>query len=284
MVAAAILGGGALTAGASIYGANRAAGAQTDASNRSIDTQMKMFGISRDALQPFIDAGRGGIGQLTQFLTPGGDNLLSRLTNFLDPNASGGAFNALQRLTTPGANMSETLAQTPGYKFAEDRGLMAVNNSLAARGLGGSAGPAAKGAADYVTGLASNTWQSVVSALQNLFSSGSGALTNAFSSGAGALQNLVNTGAGAAGGLGTTATGAGSSIGGTQVGIGNAQAGASTATGNALGSLGGSISSAALLQRLLGPSAPAAGSGLYPPTVPAGAVPYAGASNPWGGG
>jgi hypothetical protein len=44
-------------------------------------------------------------------------------------------------------------------------GQKAVNNSLAARGLAGPGGALARGSADYATGLASNTWQSVVNSL-----------------------------------------------------------------------------------------------------------------------
>lgn len=224
-VAAAILGGGALSAGATIFGANRAASAQTAASQNAITAQKDMFGVAKNALDPFINAGTSGIGGLQEWLNTNSNNPLS----------------ALLRLTMPGSNQTEALTQTPGYQFAEDRGLRGVNNALAARGLGGSAGAVAKGAADYTTGLASGTWQNVVNALQNLFSSGGAA-----------KQNLVNTGAGSAGTLTGAATNVGGQIGSNMVGIGNAQGGAATATGNALAGLGGNISTAALLQKLLG--------------------------------
>lgn len=256
-IAAAILGGGALTAGASIFGANKAAGAQTSAANNSIAMLQKMFGISQDNLQPFINAGQGGI---------------SNLQSILDP--SGPILKALTSLVTPGADQSAVLSQTPGYQFAENQGLRAVNNQLAARGLGGSGGAVAKGAASFTTGLASNTWQSVVQALQNLFTSSSGA-----------AQNLVNTGSNAAGTLAGAANTAGGNISNSLLGIGNAQGGAATATGNAIGGLGSSLSTAAILQKLLGNSGatnatPQSGvyginAGEYNPNVPGGFNGYA---------
>lgn len=241
-VAAAVLGGSVLTAGAQMWGANKAASAQTEMGNRAIGAQREMFDVTRNALQPFITGGQGGIGDLAKWLNVDDES---------------GPLNALRKLTMPGSNMTDTLRHTPGFEFAEDRGLRAVNNALAARGLGGSGGAVAKGASEFTTGLASNTWQSVVNALQNLFMGG-----------AGAKQSFVNTGANAAAGLGGNATQVGGQIGSNLVGIGNAQGGAATATGNALGNVGGGITTAALIQKLLGGGTnPAGGTGLYPTSM-----------------
>ncbi len=227
-VAAAILGAGALGAGATIYGANRAASAQTKAQQAAIAAQQQQFGIAQNALTPFIT---------------GGTNALSSLTKFTDPNDASSPLAAILKLVMPGANMTDTLSQTPGYQFTEDKGLRAVNNALAARGLGGSPGAVAKGAADYTTGLANNTWQSVV---QNLLA--------AFQGGSGALQGIVNTGANAGGNLAGGAITTGGQIANSLTGIGNAQAGAATATGNAVAGFGNTASTAAILQKLLGQS------------------------------
>jgi hypothetical protein len=223
-VAAAVVGAGALGAGATLWGSSQAAKAQTSASQAAIGAQREMFGLTKEQLQPFIDAGKLGIGPLARFI------------NRDDPSSP---LNALIKLTTPGANMSETLAQTPGFQFTEDRGLRAVNNALAARGLGGSGGAVAKGAADYTTGLASGAWKDVVDRLLATFTGGSTA-----------MQNLVNTGAGSAGALGGASTQVGGQIGQNLVGIGNAQAGAQMAGANAIGGFGGSLSTAALLRQL----------------------------------
>lgn len=225
-VAAAILGAGALGAGAGIYGATTAAGAQTAASQAALAQQKAMFGKAENYLSPFIQAGQGGI---------------ENLTNFINPNSSGSPLNALLKLLMPGSNQSETLAQTPGYQFAEDRGLRSVNNALAARGLAGSGGAVAKGASEFTTGLAQNTWSSVVDKLLQTLGGG----TNA-------LSSLVNTGANSAGNLAGGAISSGNAQAGTQIGIGNAQAAGANAIGSSIGGFGNSLSTAALIQQLTG--------------------------------
>lgn len=237
-IAAAILGAGALGAAGTTAGALIGSSAQRDAAKMATNAQMSMFNTAKGALDPTITAGQ---------------NQLAGLSSWIDPNDVSSPLNALMKLVTPGANMSETLSKTPGFQFTEDRGLRSVNNALAARGLGGSGGAVAKGASEYTTGLASGTWQSVVNALQNLFTSG-----------AGAKQNLVNTGAGAASSLTGAATGVGGQIGSNLIGAGNATAGAVSAIGGAAGQFGNSMSTAAILQKLMGGGGSAAGSaGLY---------------------
>lgn len=237
-IAAAILGAGAMSAGAGIWGANTAAGAQTAATDKAINqTNLARVG-NLQALAPYLTTGAEAIPNLMDWINPSG-------------GAKGNnPLSALIKLTTPGASMTDTLKQTPGYQFAEERGLKSVDNALAARGLGGSPGAVSKGAADFTTGLASNTWQSVVNALQNLFQSGTGA-----------LQSAVGTGANAAGNFAGGNIATNNTISGLLTGQGNAQAGAAMATGNAIGNLGGSISTAALIQKLLGGGGAVSGSG-----------------------
>ena len=54
-------------------------------------------------------------------------------------------------------NPSTGLARMPGYQFTLDQGLKSTQNGFAARGLGTS-GAALKGAAQYATGLANQTY------------------------------------------------------------------------------------------------------------------------------
>lgn len=63
----------------------------------------------------------------------------------------------LPALTSPITMDQATLEATPGYRFTRDQGLRAVQSSAAAKGLGIS-GAALKGAAQYATGLADNTY------------------------------------------------------------------------------------------------------------------------------
>jgi hypothetical protein len=207
-IAVGILGAGVLGAGATIFGASKAADAQTQAANASIANQQQMYAQNKGELQPFINAGTGQIGNQQALL---------------DPNNASGPLAALMRLTTPGADQSAALAQTPGYQFALGQGLRASNNQLAARGLGGSGGAVAKGASQFATGLAGQTWQSVVQALQNQFQTQ-----------AGAGQNLINSGMQAGSSLAGVGTQAANAISGSQIGAGSAQAAGYNAIGTGI--------------------------------------------------
>lgn len=178
-IAAAVLGAGALSAGASIYGSTTAAGVQKDALNKSMDFQNMLFNILRGNAQPFIDAGK----------------------NALDP---------LTKLITPGSNMTETLSQIPGFQFAQDWGQKAVQNLGSMRGAGGNV---IKAGSEYATGLAQTGWSGIVNALQGLVNTGTsavGALGGVGSSfgkmGADTFTGMGNAGAagvmGAANGVG----------------------------------------------------------------------------------
>lgn len=234
-IAAAIIGAGALSAGATAFGASKAAKAQEKAGQAAIGAQKEMFDITRQTLSPFIGAGEGAIPGLQEWLATDSNNPLSTIL----------------KLITPGPNQSATLEQLPGFSFTRDTGLKAVNNALAARGLGGSGGAVARGAADYVTGLSSNTWNNLITQLLNTFQSGGSA-----------LQNLVNTGAGAGASLGGASTATGQQIGNTLVGIGNAQAAGFNALGSAGAGFANTIGSGALINKLLGGSG-GSGTGLY---------------------
>ncbi len=237
--AVAILGAGAIGGAASIYGASKAADAQTQAAQAAIANQQKMYGLNQAQLQPFIDAGGAQIGNQLKLL---------------DPNDPTGPLAALMKLTTPGADMSAELAKTPGYEFSLSQGLRGANNALAARGLGGSGGAVAKGATNFAEGLAGNTWQSVVAALQNQFATQTSA-----------GQNLINSGQGAASALAGVGTNTANQISGSLTGAGNAQAAGYNAIGSGVQNFSGQVPSAILLQQLLAKNGGGGGSsgGIY---------------------
>lgn len=224
-IAAAVLGAGALSAGASIWSANKASNAQTQAAQQGIQAQQQMYESNKNLLSPFIQAGQGGI-----------DNL----KNWIDPTSTTNPLSALVKLVTPGADMSSVLEQTPGYQFSANQGTRAAMNALAARGLGGSPGAIAKGVGGYVSGLASNTWDSVV---RNLL--------NTFSAGGNALQNFVNSGADAGKALAGVGSDTANSVASLLTGSGNTQAAGYNAIGNAIGGAANGVPSALLLQRLM---------------------------------
>ena len=265
-VAAAVIGAGALGAGASYLGASKAADAQTAANNASIAAQQQQFGVTKAALDPFIQQGQSQFGAFNDFSNPNSSN--SPLNSILKMSNTGDPTSTLSKLLAltsgNGTDMSAALAQTPGYQFSLEQGQKAVTSGLAARGLAGPGGALAKGGANYAEGLAGTTWQSVVNALQNAYSTGTGTLQNAYSSGTNALQGAINGGAGAAGALAGNSTAVGQGVGNNLVGIGNANAGAAIAGANAIGGAGSSVSNGLLLQKLLANnSTPAANNGLY---------------------
>src|ERR1700693_2787618 len=129
--------GGAITGGANIIASQNAAKAQTQAAQLASQTQQGMFNTTQANLQPFIQAGRGGIPNLQSFINPNNPNsTFGKYQAWNDPNNSNSPLAALMKLTMPGADMSATLAQTPGYQFQMDQANRAMNNSLAARGWG----------------------------------------------------------------------------------------------------------------------------------------------------
>jgi hypothetical protein len=222
--------GAAISAVGSIGGAligssasQNAANAQVGLGEQALAQQQNMFNTAQNALQPFISSG--------QSVLP-----------------------TLQGLLTPGPNQNVLLSQTPGFQFANQYGLMAAQNALTSRGLGASAGPEATAAAQFSSGLASNTFSSLVNA----------------------LQGFANTGAGAAGSLASGAIQSGNSQAGTLTGIGSAAASGILGSANALsGGLTGStnaLSSAALLSALTGGGLAGSSQGLFSGSSIPGAV------------
>lgn len=268
-IAAAAIGGAAslLGAGVSAYGATTAANDQVKAQQAAIAAQQGMFNTTESNLAPFIGAGAGAVPRLQSYLNNPNSTLAQAqgLNNTKDPNS---ALSQLLKLTTPGASMTSTLEQTPGFQFASQYGTMAADNSLAARGLAGPGGSLATAVSNYNQGLASTQWGNIVSALQGSLNSGTSNLLNAYSTGAAPLQGLVNTGANAAAGLASNATATGQGIGSSLTGIGNAQAGAATSIGNSVGSAVGGIGTSLTNQNILSVLAGQGGlgGGVYTPS------------------
>lgn len=225
-VAAAIMGAGAI--GSSLISSNAASNAssqQVAEQQQALAQQQAMFGTAQNALNPYIKAG--------QSVLP-----------------------TLQGLITPGANQSALLAQTPGFQFAQQYGTMSATNALAAK-TGPSAGPLAAAISQYNNGLAQNTWQSTINA----------------------LQGYANTGANSAGALAGDAISSGNAQASTLGNIGNAQAagtlGSAGALAGGLTGASGSASNALLLNQLFGASG---SNGLYQGTSSVGGAPLAGYS------
>lgn len=203
-VGAAILGSSVLGAGSSIFGGIMGANAQSKAASQATAAEMAMFeqglGIAKGSLQPFINAGQSTIPLLKQ-------------------------------LTTPGADMTSTLEQTPGYKFALTQGEKGITNQATMTGLSGNA---MRAGGEFASGLAQTTWSNVVDKLISQLGIGEQAGSSLSYS---ALGNATSTGR---------------NIGENFIGAGNAQAGADIGIAGALGGAGNSVSQALMLNAMTG--------------------------------
>jgi len=175
--------------GSIVGGAESASGA-----NAAAAVQQQALNWQETNAQPFVNAGQTAI--------PGVQNLLG-----LGPQGTAGIMAQLQ--------------QMPGYQFTLGQGLNAVQNSMASQGLGVS-GNALRGAAQYATGLASQTYQ------------------NQFNN----MLGLAQLGA-------NTTVGAGSNINTASGQLGAAQQNAANALGSGISGAANNASSAVLMNSLL---------------------------------
>ncbi len=216
-VATAVVGSAIIGAGASIYGANKASDAQTNAANKASDTSMYMYQKTRDDLSPFMKYG-----------TDAGDELMKQLPDLTAP------IDVTKEISDPNSIMGKA------YNFNLTQGLKSTQNSAAARGLGVS-GAALKGAAAFTTGLVDNTYPTLFN-IQNTNK------TNAYNR----LKSLVDTGVDAAAKTGTAGTAAANTSAAAQIGAGNAQAAGYNAIGGAITNAANNIGGYAAYKGLYG--------------------------------
>jgi len=200
-VAGATLASGALAAGSQIIGSNKAAGA----ANKAADIQLQIAQMNQARLAPFVQAGTDVLPQLA------------------------GA--------QPGTETLAQLEATPGYQFILDQGLKSTQNAVAARGLGVS-GAAMKGAANYATGLAQNTYQNIFNQQQQKFQN---------------LLNIATLGANAGAQTGTQSIQSAGNAGNALIQAGNLQGSGLINAGNALTGSANNALGYYQLQNLLNP-------------------------------
>jgi hypothetical protein len=211
--------GAAIGAGSSLLGglfgansANQASQAQQQANQQAIQAQLMMFNKSQENLAPFLGVGKDFANQLL--------TRAPELTRTFQPTQA-------------------ELEATPGYQFTKNQGLQGVQNSYASKGLGIS-GAALKGAGEYATGLADQTYQhqleNFLKQNQQQYNMLLGGAQLGANAATGASQNAIATGQGVAGNL---------------VGAGNAEAGGAIGVGNALTGATSGISQYALLNQLM---------------------------------
>lgn len=185
-VAAAVIGGAVIGAGASMYAGSQASKAETNAADSSDATQLAMYNQTRADQLPAITAGQTAIGQLSA------------------GTQAGGQFN------TP-FTMAD-FQQDPSYQFRLDQGEGALQKSAAASG-GLLNGGTLKAISDYGQNAASQEYASAY----NRYTSDQTNRFNRLASVAGIGQTAANT----TDSLGTSTA---SAIGNTTQNAGNATA------------------------------------------------------------
>lgn len=214
-VAAAVIGSGIIGAGATIFGANKAADTQSKAAQQAAAIQQQQYQQTRSDLAPYRAMGEDASTRLKAKLTD---------------------------LTEPISIDPDMLENSDYYKFASTQGQKAVTNAAAARGLG-KAGAALKGAASFAKGLATDTYKTAFD-MENINRS------NTYNR----LKALIDTGAGAATGTGALGEKAAYNTGTALVGGANAEASAYNKTGSAISNLASNLGGYAMYNGLYGNS------------------------------
>jgi hypothetical protein len=212
-IATAVVGSSVIGAGASIFGANKAADAQKDAANQAIGMQQQQYQQTRQDLSPYRDIGA---------------------------QASGDLSKRLSELTSPISVDPNQLENSDYYKFASTQGQKAVTNSSAARGLG-SSGALLKGAASFAKGLATDTYKTA-------FDMGNTNQSNAYNR----LKGLVDTGENAAAQTGALGEKAAYNSGVATIGAGNAEASADNKIGSSVSNLASNLGGYAAYKGIYG--------------------------------
>lgn len=232
----------AATVGSAVLGSNAARSAARTQAGAATAAGAQQADLGREALKFQEGIDTRTYGDLTPYREYGSSALpgLSRLLG-LGPQGSGGIEAELQSL--------------PGYAFARDQGVKAINNAIGSRGLTGAQ---SKGIARFVTGMADQTYGNQVERLNQ-----------AAQTGAGAVGTGGQVGLGTGGNVGGTLTGIGKAIADAITGAASAQAGGTIGSANAIGGGLGGIGNAFLTSQLLGNGNRPA-TGLYAPA----AAPY----------
>lgn len=161
MVAAAVIGGGVLSAGASMFGSSSAANAQEDAANKAAQTQLQMYNQTRSDLLPYMDQGRNAFTALGNLMGMGG------------PGAS--------------ANMLAGLRNYPGYQWALEQGNQGLDRTAAAKGLLLSGGQL-KDAMGYNQGMADQLFGTYYNQMAGMAQLGENAAAQTGNAGTAAAQ------------------------------------------------------------------------------------------------
>lgn len=234
----------------------------------------QMTGVDENG-QPIYMATEAGVQAPENPLVPAGpeapiemDPLVGQLESMIPGSKTpSGALSGVHQLlglnpdgTMPagGLNSSQIqkfLQSTPGYAFTLDQGLKATQNGYAAKGLGRS-GAAMKGAAQFASGLAGQTYEQRLQDYLGTYGTEFTNTYNAYGQRLNAAQNIVSTGENASAQTGQIGVQAGANIGNNVTSAGAATAAGIVGGNNALISgingLTSSISQGAMLAGMRG--------------------------------
>lgn len=257
MVAAAIVGGGAISGITGLVGASesasaqqQAAAAQAAATQAAIAAEQQQFQTGLGYTAPYANYGTGSEAELLSEM--GLASVYGGTSTPGDFSGSGGYLGAEPNISDP--------SQLPGYNFTLTQGENAVNNASSATGTaavpgsGNFSGPQSKGLINYAEGLASSYYSTF---LQNYWAN----QNNRYNM----LGGLINQGLGAATSIQGNAVTAGGQIGTTGVSgtaaANNYNVGAANTQAAGLTGLGSNISSNLLLASALGNTGTTLGGG-----------------------
>lgn len=225
MPVGAIVGAGALSAGATVISGSKAAGAQRDAAQQSADVQRYMYDTSRADQAPYREVGQGALYKLADMYgvsrpiasSPmpsslsaqfGGDPIM-----YGDDGSKGFMRTMIQSAgLAPGATAAQPSAgqssgamtpgyggfqESPGYAFRRDEGLKAIERMGSAKGARFSP-QTWKAGARYADNLASAEFENYANALRSMAGIGqtSTSQTGALGvqTGQGIAQSMTNAG------------------------------------------------------------------------------------------
>lgn len=230
-VAAAVIAGAAISAGAGAYESSQASSAGNALANASSQAASSQLQAGQNASNMLMTQGQAAQGDFAPYQATG----------------ASAASQLQQEMPTLTAAFNPTeaqLASMPGYQFQLQQGLEATQNGFAARGLGVS-GAAMKGAANYATGLAQSNYLNDANIFyqneNNAYNKLSGTANMGLNAASGAAQaDLGFSGAAANAMIGQANQAANSNIfaaqaqAAGQVGAANAMGGAFSGIGNSL--------------------------------------------------
>lgn len=212
--------------------ATTAAGEQTALGQEALDYQKGIDTRTQTQTQPYQEYGSGALPGLSALLGYG-------------PGGQAGIETELQSL--------------PGYQFAQDQGVKAINNAVGSQGLTGAQ---SKGIARFVTGMADQTYGNQIDRLNTAAQTGLSAVATGANAGVGTGTNVGNTTSNTGNAIAAGLTGAANASAGGTIGAANAASGA-------IGGLGNSY----LISQLLGNKG---AGGLYTTTTGFNPADYAG--------